>query len=62
MFCPGDFDGNGLRNLSDLAILLAHYGMTTGATYEKGDIDCNGEIYLSDLATLLTVYGMPCPG
>ncbi len=58
---PGDLDGDGDVDLSDLAQLLAHYGMTEGATYEDGDLDGDGDVDLADLAALLAVYGTACP-
>jgi len=53
----GDLDGDGDVDLSDLAQLLAHYGMTSGATPEEGDLDGDGDVDLSDLAALLGNYG-----
>jgi len=53
--CVGDLDGDGLRDLSDLAQLLAHYGTTSGATYEQDDVDGDGDVDLADLAALLAV-------
>jgi len=53
----GGLDGDDDVDLSDLAILLAHYGMTEGATYEDGDLDADGDVDLSDLAALLAHYG-----
>jgi parallel beta-helix repeat protein len=58
--CPGDLDGDSDIDLADLAQLLAHYGMTEGATYADGDIDGDGDVDLSDLAALLAVYGTTC--
>jgi predicted outer membrane repeat protein len=54
---PGDLDGDGDVDLSDLAQLLSNYGMTEGATYEDGDLDGDGDVDLSDLAGLLANYG-----
>jgi len=54
---PGDLDGNGAVDLSDLATLLAHYGLANGAAYGQGDIDGDGDVDLSDLAALLANYG-----
>lgn len=54
---PGDLDGDGDVDLTDLAQLLAHYGMTEGATYEDGDLDGDGDVDLTDLAGLLAHYG-----
>ena len=59
--CPGDLDGDGDVDLSDLAQLLAHYGTTSGAQYEDGDLDGDGDVDLSDLAALLANYGTACP-
>ena len=57
----GDLNGDGCVTLSDLAQLLAHYGMTSGATWEDGDInpypDGDGDVDLADLAELLAHYG-----
>jgi hypothetical protein len=58
---PGDLDGDGDVDLSDLAQLLANYGMTEGAVYTDGDLDADGNVDLSDLAALLAVYGTTCP-
>jgi hypothetical protein len=58
--CPGDFNYDGQRNLSDLGILLSHYNQS-GMTYEQGDFNGDGTVDLSDLGGLLSVYGVPCP-
>jgi len=52
-----DTNGDGQIGLSDLATLLAHYGTTSGASYEDGDLDLDGDVDLSDLAALLGHYG-----
>ena len=59
--CLGDLDDDGEIGLSDLATLLANYGMTSGAVYLDGDLDFDGDVDLGDLATLLAVYGTSCP-
>jgi hypothetical protein len=58
--CLGDLNGDGRIDLSDLAQLLANYGMTSGATYEDGDLDGDGDVDLADLAALLAHYGEDC--
>jgi hypothetical protein len=56
----GDLDLDGDVDLTDLAQLLAHYGMTEGASYEDGDLDGDGDVDLTDLAGLLANYGRSC--
>ena len=58
--CFGDLDGDLDIDLSDLAQLLANYGMSGGAQYEDGDLEGDGDVDLSDLAALLAVYGTSC--
>ena len=56
---PGDVDGDGDVDLSDLGTLLAAYGTCTGdAGYvAAADFDAGGCIDLSDLGVLLASYG-----
>jgi hypothetical protein len=58
--CPGDLNGDSTVDLSDLAQLLANYGVTSGAAYEDGDLDGDGDVDLADLAILLGLYGTVC--
>ena len=57
---PGDLDGDGDVDLSDLSALLAHYGTPSGANPEDGDLDGDGDVDLEDLAALLAHYGNVC--
>lgn len=57
----GDADHDGDVDLSDLSLLLAHYGTPSGATFEDGDFDDDGDVDLSDLAILLSAYGESVP-
>jgi hypothetical protein len=59
--CPGDIDFDCTRGLTDLTLLLANYGLTSGAVYGDGDLDSDGDVDIADLATLLSGYGQPCP-
>lgn len=59
--CVGDLDRDGDVDIADLAQLLAHYGMQTGAIYFDGDLDFDGDVDIADLAVLLSMYGMLCP-
>ncbi len=50
--CPGDVDGDGDTDQSDLGVLLASYGIGGG-----GDLDDDGDTDQSDLGILLADYG-----
>jgi hypothetical protein len=53
--CPGDLNGDGYRDQSDLGILLASYNLDDG-----GDVDGDGDTDQSDLGVLLANYGIDC--
>jgi hypothetical protein len=54
--CEGDLNGDGVRDLSDLGVLLASFEVDDG-----GDIDGDGDTDLSDLGAFLGVFEVPCP-
>lgn len=58
--CPGDLTGDRVVDLSDLSILLSHYGKSP-VTPADGDLDGNGEVDLVDVSLMLSVYGTTCP-
>ena len=58
--CPGDLDGDGDVDISDLAILLSNYVTASGATYEQGDLDSDGDVDINDLTAMLSYYGTDC--
>lgn len=60
--CPGDFDLDGEVGLSDLSVLLAHFGSVTDAHYRVGDLDGDGDVDLQDLTSLLALFGTSCAG
>lgn len=57
---PADFDNNNGVDLTDLSILLAHFGMQSGATHEDGDVNGDGAVDLTDLSLLLGSFGSTC--
>lgn len=58
--CIEDLNGDGAVGLSDLTILLAHYGVPSGATPQQGDLNGDGAIGLQDLTLLLAAFGSTC--
>ena len=48
----GDINSDGTVSLSDLAILAAHWGLSSGATWSQGDLNNDGAVNLSVLAIL----------
>ena len=58
--CLWDLNADRSVDLSDLAQLLGHYGLTSGAKRTDGDLDGDGDVDLSDLAELLANYGVSC--
>ena len=59
--CYGDVNGDRVVDLSDLATLLANFGLNGTALLSTGDLDCDGDVDLSDVAKLLSLYGSVCP-
>jgi hypothetical protein len=57
--CPGDVDGDGDTDLSDLATLLSAYGSVPGDPNWNPacDFDADSDVDLTDLAFLLSDYG-----
>lgn len=53
----GDLNGDGHVNITDLSILLSHYGTTTGATCSTGDDNGDGAVNITDLSILLSNFG-----
>lgn len=58
--CPGDVDRDRDVDLTDLSILLAHFGMSGGASESSGDMNGDGDVGLTDLSILLANFGAQC--
>ncbi|MFN0137973.1 MAG: hypothetical protein ACKVS9_17865 [Phycisphaerae bacterium] len=58
--CPADLNNDGSVGLTDLSILLAHFG-ETGVTPDEGDLNGDTNVTLTDLSILLSVFGTDCP-
>lgn len=54
--CPGDLNGDGRVDISDLALLLGCLGRGENC----GDADADGDTDQGDLAVLLANFGKPC--
>lgn len=54
---PNDIDANCSVDIADLAVLLSHFGMTSGATHADGNLDGDGDVDLNDLALMLSSFG-----
>ncbi len=56
-----DLDGDQLVGISDLLILLTHFGPCADPNACPGDFDGNGSVGVTDLLALFQNWG-PCPG
>ena len=52
-----DINGDGKVDFSDLVLLAAHYGTTSGATLPTGDLNGDGKVDFADLVILASRYG-----
>jgi hypothetical protein len=57
LMLSGDANNDGMVDVGDLGILAAHYGMTSGATWDKGDFNGDGAVDVGDLGILAANYG-----
>jgi plastocyanin len=58
--CAEDLNGDGIVDISDLALLLSNFGRSDSPGPGDGDIDGSGTIDLTDLAMLLSAFGQSC--
>jgi hypothetical protein len=54
---PTDLQGDGDVDLSDLAVILSHFGMAEGAIQADGDTDGDADVDLQDLSNVLADFG-----
>lgn len=57
--CLGDLDDDGVVGLSDLTLLLSHFGATDAGSVD-GDLDGDADVDLGDLTILLSRFGATC--
>lgn len=58
--CPADLNHDCAVSLSDLTVLLSHFGTASGAMHSDGDLDGDGDVDLSDLTLFLARFGQSC--
>lgn len=58
--CPADLNGDHAVGLSDLTILLSHFG-SGSAMCGEGDLDRDNDVDLNDLTAFLAEFGVACP-
>ncbi|MCA9245196.1 MAG: alpha amylase C-terminal domain-containing protein [Phycisphaerales bacterium] len=56
--CTGDFNGDDIVNLGDLALILSQFGETGPAI--AADMDADNDVDLGDLGAFLAVFGESC--
>jgi hypothetical protein len=61
--CPGDLDGDDVRDLTDFTLFAAAYGSVLGnPNYDPcADMDDDGVVDLTDFGLFAAGYGVPCP-
>ncbi len=59
--CPGDTNGDGAIDQTDLAVVLARLGTQDDATREYGDHDCDFDVDMHDFARFQLNFGSVCP-
>ncbi|MBL7941623.1 MAG: hypothetical protein JNM00_02595, partial [Flavobacteriales bacterium] len=57
--CFGDFDDNGVINVSDLLLFMANFGCTTACG--EYDLDGNTVVNVNDLLLFMAIFGTVCP-
>ena len=58
--CPGDFNGDGVVNISDLSGFLGVFGSACSGNVCPGDFNGDGTVNVSDLSGFLGVFGTSC--
>jgi hypothetical protein len=56
--CPGDINGDGGMNVSDLLVILSEFGCSSNCT---ADIDSDGSVTVGDILYFLSIFSDGCP-
>ncbi len=57
--CEGDLDGDGQVDVSDLLLVIAHWG-TDGGGVCAADADSSGGVNVTDLLLVIAAWGSSC--
>lgn len=58
--CNGDLNGDGIRSVADLVLLLGDFGCATADPSCPADLTGDGATLVSDVLALLAGFGVPC--
>lgn len=58
--CPGDADGSGAVNFSDITSVLANFGTNYPSGQGAGDADCSLQVNFSDITSVLANFNSNC--
>ena len=58
--CPGDTNGDGVVNFSDLNTVLTNFGMSGSPGSVPGDLNFDGVVNFADLNEVLSNFGNAC--
>jgi hypothetical protein len=58
--CPGDANGDGIVNFTDLNAVLSTFGMTGAPGFTGADLNGDGVVNFTDLNIVLSNFGSNC--
>lgn len=58
--CPGDTNGDGVVNFTDLNAVLSAFGTTGAPGFTGGDVNADGVVNFADLNLVLSNFGQDC--
>ncbi len=58
--CPGDTNGDGVVNFTDLNAVLSAFGMSGAPGFTGGDVNADGVVNFADLNIVLSNFGQSC--
>jgi hypothetical protein len=58
--CPGDTNGDGIVNFTDLNAVLSTFGMSGAPGFTGADVNADGVVNFTDLNIVLSNFGQNC--